>query len=129
MWYIGTVVALHDETPTGRTIVLEVPEWPGHLPGQHVDMRLTASDRYSAVRSYSIACAPNPQRRIEIAVEQLPNGEVSPYLTRVGSERSALASQETEKDPDPYDDLEGNAAASGGSFDAFRLTYKRTRRA
>src|SRR3954453_17276440 len=85
MWYIGTVVALHNETPTARTIVLEVPDWPGHVPGQHVDVRLTAPDGYSAVRSYSIACAPNPQGRVEITVEQLPNGEVSPYLTRVVS--------------------------------------------
>ena len=82
MWRVGTVVALHDETPTARTITLEVPDWPGHLAGQHVDVRLTASDGYSAVRSYSIASAPSSQRRVEITIERLPNGEVSPYLTR-----------------------------------------------
>ena len=82
MWRVGTVVALHDETATARTITLEVPDWPGHVAGQHVDVRLTASDGYSAVRSYSIASAPNPEKRVEITVERLPNGEVSPYLTQ-----------------------------------------------
>src|SRR3954463_12953275 len=82
MWRVGTVVALHDETATARTITLEVSDWPGHVAGQHADCRLTASDGYSAVRSYSIASAPNSQRRIELTVERLPNGEVSPYLTQ-----------------------------------------------
>jgi len=85
MWWVGTVVALRDETATARTIALEVQDWPGHLAGQHVDVRLTAPDGYSAVRSYSIAAAPNSERRVEITVERLPDGEVSPYLTqRVG---------------------------------------------
>ncbi len=82
MWRVGTVVALHDETATTRTITLEVPDWPGHVAGQHVDVRLTASDGYSAVRSYSIASAPNSQRRVELTIERLSNGEVSPYLTQ-----------------------------------------------
>jgi ferredoxin-NADP reductase len=82
MWRVGTVVALHDETATARTITLEVSDWPGHVAGQHVDVRLTASDGYSAVRSYSIASAPNFERRVEITVERLPDGEVSPYLTQ-----------------------------------------------
>src|SRR5215472_12802829 len=82
MWRVGTVVALHDETATARTIVLQIPGWPGHLAGQHVDVRLTASDGYSAVRSYSIASAPTFQQLVELSVERLPNGEVSPYLTR-----------------------------------------------
>ena len=82
MWRVGVVVALHDETASARTITLEVPDWPGHVAGQHVDVRLTASDGYSAVRSYSIASAPNPEKRVEITVERLPNGEVSPYLTQ-----------------------------------------------
>jgi ferredoxin-NADP reductase len=82
MWRVGTVVALHDETSTARTITLEVPDWPGHLAGQHVDVRLTASDGYSAVRSYSIASAPNSDKRVELTVERLPDGEVSPYLTQ-----------------------------------------------
>lgn len=82
MWRVGTVIALHDETATARTIALEVPDWPGHVAGQHVDVRLTASDGYSAVRSYSIASAPNSERRVELTVERLPDGEVSPYLTQ-----------------------------------------------
>jgi ferredoxin-NADP reductase len=82
MWHVATVVALRDETATARTIALEVPDWPGHVAGQHVDVRLTAPDGYSAVRSYSIASAESYGRRLEITVERLPNGEVSPYLTQ-----------------------------------------------
>src|SRR5499433_2700011 len=82
MWRIGTVVALQDETATARTIKLEVPDWPGHVAGQHVDVRLTAADGYSAVRSYSIASAPNFKGVVELTVERLPDGEVSPYLTQ-----------------------------------------------
>jgi len=82
MWRVGTVLALHDETATARTITLEFPDWPGHVAGQHVDVRLTASDGYSAVRSYSIASGPNSERRVELTVERLPKGEVSPYLTQ-----------------------------------------------
>jgi ferredoxin-NADP reductase len=62
MWRVGTVLALHDETATARTITLTIPGWPGHLAGQHVDVRLTAADGYSAVRSYSTASAPNQNR-------------------------------------------------------------------
>lgn len=82
MWRVGTVVALRDETATARTISLDVPDWPGHVAGQHVDVRLTAADGYSAVRSYSIASAPNFEKHIELTVERLGNGEVSPYLTQ-----------------------------------------------
>jgi ferredoxin-NADP reductase len=82
MWRVGTVLALHDETASTRTLTLEVPDWPGHVGGQHVDVRLTAPDGYSAARSYSIASAPNSEKRLEITVERLPNGEVSTYLTQ-----------------------------------------------
>ena len=82
MWRLGTVVALQDETASARTITLEVPDWPGHIAGQHLDVRLTAPDGYSAVRSYSIASAPNTDGRVQITVDQLPDGEVSPYLTQ-----------------------------------------------
>src|SRR6201984_1659595 len=82
MWRVGTVVTLHDETMTARTIALEIPGWPGHVAGQHVDVRVTAPDGYSTVRSYSIASAPNSEGRVELTVERLPNGEVSPYLTQ-----------------------------------------------
>src|SRR5690242_17998135 len=82
MWHIGSVVALHDETATARTLTLKVPDWPGHIAGQHVDVRLTAADGYSAVRSYSIASAPNPENQVDLTIERLPDGEVSPYLTQ-----------------------------------------------
>ena len=82
MWRVGTVLALHDETASARTLTLDVPDWTGHAAGQHVDVRLTAPDGYSAARSYSIASAPNSEKRLEITVERLPNGEVSPYLTQ-----------------------------------------------
>jgi ferredoxin-NADP reductase len=81
-WRAGRVVAVHDETATARTLALAVRNWPGHVAGQHVDVRLTAPDGYSAVRSYSIASAPTSDGHIEITVERLPNGEVSPYLTQ-----------------------------------------------
>ena len=81
-WRTGKVVALHDETSTARTITLIVPDWPGHLAGQHIDLRLTAPDGYSAVRAYSVASAPTSDRHVEITVERLENGEVSPYLTQ-----------------------------------------------
>lgn len=82
MWRAAKVIALRDETATARTLALAVRGWPGHVAGQHVDVRLTAPDGYSAVRSYSIASAPNSDGPIEITVERLPNGEVSPYLTQ-----------------------------------------------
>ena len=83
MWHVGKVIALHDETATARTITLEVADWPMHVAGQHVDVRLTAPDGYSAVRSYSIASAPNSEGgRVDLTVERLPNGEVSPYLSQ-----------------------------------------------
>src|SRR5262245_48974307 len=81
-WHIGTAVALRGETATARTITFEVPTWPGHVAGQRVDVRVTAADGYSAVRSYSIASAPGAKRRIELSVEWLRDGEVSPYLTQ-----------------------------------------------
>src|SRR5579863_2916224 len=82
MWRTATVVALRDETATARTLALAVRDWPGQVAGQHVDVRLTAPDGYSAVRSYSIASAPNSDGYVELTVERLPNGEVSPYLTQ-----------------------------------------------
>jgi ferredoxin-NADP reductase len=81
-WRTAKVVAVHDETATARTLALAVRDWPSHVAGQHVDVRLTAPDGYSAVRSYSIGSAPGTDGRIEITVERLPNGEVSPYLTQ-----------------------------------------------
>jgi ferredoxin-NADP reductase len=83
---VGTVAATRDETTTARTIVLDVPAWPGHLAGQHVDVRLTAEDGYSTERSYSIASAPADGQAdppmVELTVQRLEDGEVSPYLTQ-----------------------------------------------
>jgi ferredoxin-NADP reductase len=81
-WRAGTVASVRDETATARTIALDVPGWPGHRAGQHVDVRLTAADGYSAQRSYSIASAPGGDQ-IELTVQRLPDGEVSPYLVQV----------------------------------------------
>lgn len=81
-WRVGTVTEVHDETPTARTLVVDVPDWPGHEAGQHVDIRLTAPDGYSATRSYSIASAPDGTQ-VEVTVERLDDGEVSPYLSAV----------------------------------------------
>src|SRR5215475_2710744 len=82
MWRTVKVAGLRDETPNARTLALAVRDWPGHVAGQHIDVRLTAPDGYSAVRSYSIASAPSSDGHIEITIERLPNGEVSPYLTQ-----------------------------------------------
>ncbi|HTZ92159.1 MAG TPA: ferredoxin reductase [Streptosporangiaceae bacterium] len=84
-WQTVAVAALRPETSSVRTIALDVPGWDGHQAGQHLDIRLTADDGYMAERSYSIASAPGEP--VEITVERLDDGEVSPYLTeelRVG---------------------------------------------
>jgi ferredoxin-NADP reductase len=81
-WRLATVVDVVAETPSARTLVLEVPGWAGHRAGQHVDVRLTADDGYQAQRSYSIASAPE-DARIMLTVERLDDAEVSPYLTEV----------------------------------------------
>jgi ferredoxin-NADP reductase len=77
-WQAAEVTGLVEETPTVRTLHLDVPEWPGHRAGQHLDVRLTAEDGYQASRSYSIASAPGEPPAI--TVERLDDGEVSPYL-------------------------------------------------
>jgi ferredoxin-NADP reductase len=80
-WQAGTVASIRDESPTARTISVDLPAWPGHLAGQHVDVRLTAPDGYSAERSYSIASAPGGTT-VELTVQRIPDGEVSSYLTQ-----------------------------------------------
>jgi ferredoxin-NADP reductase len=81
-WRVARLAAARSETPTARTLVLDVPGWPDHLPGQHVDVRLTAEDGYTAQRSYSIASAADGDR-VELTVQRVADGEVSPYLTEV----------------------------------------------
>ena len=78
-WLVATVARAMRVTPQGRVLVLDVPEWPGNLAGQHLDLRLTAEDGYQAVRSYSIASF-GDGTSVELAVDMLPDGEVSPYL-------------------------------------------------
>lgn len=78
-WRVAKVVEVVDETARVRSLVLDVPDWPGHQAGQHVDIRLTAADGYQAQRSYSIASAPEDDRLV-LTVERLEEGEVSPYL-------------------------------------------------
>ncbi|WP_454730178.1 ferredoxin reductase [Cellulosimicrobium protaetiae] len=107
-WQVATLVDAWEESPSARTLVLQVPAWPGHLAGQHVDLRLTAPDGYTAERSYSIGSAATraPVRdgdaadgsptvatdgvhdgaspaRVEVTVQRVPGGEVSTYLTDV----------------------------------------------
>jgi ferredoxin-NADP reductase len=78
-WQLATVSGDVDETQDVKSIVLELPSWPGHRAGQHVDIRLTADDGYQAQRSYSIASAPEDEQLV-LTVERLGDGEVSPYL-------------------------------------------------
>jgi ferredoxin-NADP reductase len=80
-WRVATVRELVAESPRARTLVLDVPEWPGHRAGQHVDVRLTAEDGYQAQRSYSIASAPELDA-LELTVELVDDGEVSPYFVQ-----------------------------------------------
>jgi ferredoxin-NADP reductase len=81
-WRVATLVERRVETPSAVTLAFEVPGWPGHLAGQHVDVRLTADDGYTAQRSYSVA-APAAGERVELTVQRVPDGEVSPYLSDV----------------------------------------------
>jgi ferredoxin-NADP reductase len=100
---VAHLAGIHDETPTARTLLLDVPDWPGHLGGQHVDVRLTAPDGYTTERSYSIGNASERRRepmqrsgvgelaagswrigtRVELTVQRIADGEVSPYLTQI----------------------------------------------
>src|SRR5215470_8616602 len=85
-WQLGTVVEIRQETPTAKSLTLDLPDWTTHLAGQHVDVRLTAEDGYQAQRSYSIASPPG-DKHLMLMVERIEDGEVSPYLTdelRVG---------------------------------------------
>jgi ferredoxin-NADP reductase len=81
-WRVATIRESRVETPLAKTLALEVPDWPGHLAGQHVDIRLTAEDGYQAERSYSIASPPGSPD-LELTIERIDDGEVSPWLTEV----------------------------------------------
>jgi ferredoxin-NADP reductase len=79
VWRIASVADVFDENAHAKTLALDVPDWPGHVAGQHVDVRLTAEDGYQAQRSYSIGSAPE-DHQLALTVERLDDGEVSPYL-------------------------------------------------
>ena len=80
-WHTAALVGAHPQTATARTLRFDVPGWPGHLAGQHVDVRLTAEDGYTAQRSYSLS-APADGSIIEVTVQLVADGEVSPYLVQ-----------------------------------------------
>lgn len=87
-WHVATVASVRPETATARRIELDVPTWPGNDAGAHLDVRLSAPDGYQATRSYSIASSGSGTRVI-LAVDELPDGEVSPFLVhdlRVGDQ-------------------------------------------
>ncbi len=79
-WSVATIAEVRPETPHVKTLALDVPGWEGHRAGQHVDVRLTAEDGYQAQRSYSIASSSDGSQ-VELTVERIEDGEVSPYLT------------------------------------------------
>jgi ferredoxin-NADP reductase len=79
VWRTASVRELIRETAHACTVVFDVPGWPGHRAGQHVDVRLTAEDGYQAERSYSIASAPEDPH-VALTIERIDDGEVSPYL-------------------------------------------------
>jgi ferredoxin-NADP reductase len=82
-WQAATLAAARRETPSARTLTFDLPDWPGHLPGQHVDLRLTAPDGYQTQRSFSIASAWTGPGPVELTVQRVEGGEVSTYLTDV----------------------------------------------
>jgi len=79
-WQIGTVNSIKRETPHVKSFRIELPMWMPHLPGQHYDVRLTAPDGYRAQRSYSVASSPLDEGEIELTIDRLDDGEVSPYF-------------------------------------------------
>ncbi|MFD8770765.1 ferredoxin reductase [Microbacterium oxydans] len=140
-WREARVTGAHAETDSARTISLSVPGWPGSDPGQHVDIRLTAEDGYQAVRSYSLASFGDSET-IELAVDEIPDGEVSPYLVRdvrVGDELEVKGPLGRyfvwrPESPGPVQLIAGGsgivplmsmvrAAQAAGATDAVRLLY------
>jgi ferredoxin-NADP reductase len=79
-WQLATIASIQAETPRVKSFRLSLPMWMPHLPGQHYDVRLTAPDGYSAQRSYSIASSPLDAGEIELTIDRLADGEVSPYF-------------------------------------------------
>jgi ferredoxin-NADP reductase len=129
-WLLATVAALRTETGTAKTIALDVPQWPGHLAGQHLDIRLTAADGYVAQRSYSLASPAGAATAIEITAQRVPDGEVSPFLLeelRVGDQielRGPIGGYFTWSPPSPRPLM----LVAGGSGVVPLMSMLRTRR-
>jgi ferredoxin-NADP reductase len=79
-WQVATVTSIKQETPRVKSFRLQLTMWMPHLPGQHYDVRLTAPDGYQAERSYSVASSPLDKGEIELTIDRLEDGEVSPYF-------------------------------------------------
>ena len=79
-WQLATVTSVVAETPRVKSFRLELLMWMPHMPGQHYDVRLTAPDGYQAQRSYSIASSPLDEGSVELTIDRLDDGEVSPYF-------------------------------------------------
>jgi ferredoxin-NADP reductase len=79
-WQLATVAAIKRESVRVKSFRLELPMWMAHMPGQHYDVRLTAPDGYRAQRSYSVASSPVDRDQIELTIDRLADGEVSPYF-------------------------------------------------
>jgi ferredoxin-NADP reductase len=91
LWQPATIVAIEPRTPTVKSFFFRLRDRPSFAPGQHMDVRLTAGDGYEAQRSYSIASAPEAADTIELAIERLNDGKVSPFFhdtAAVGDDRA-----------------------------------------
>jgi ferredoxin-NADP reductase len=79
-WQSAAVIAIKNQTPGIKSFFL-APQAPFHFrSGQHVDLRLTAENGYTALRSYSIGSSPSNIHQIELSIERLADGEVSPFF-------------------------------------------------
>jgi ferredoxin-NADP reductase len=85
-WQLATVTSIKEETPRVKSFRFSLPMWMPHLPGQHYDVRLTAPDGYRAQRSYSVASSPLDEGSVELTIDRLADGEVSPYFHDVVEE-------------------------------------------
>ncbi len=79
-WQIATVIAVKEETPKTKSILLKLPDWTPHFAGQHYNLRLTAADGYTAMRSYSVASGLDVEHQIELTIDRVPDGEVSEFV-------------------------------------------------
>jgi ferredoxin-NADP reductase len=84
-WFGGVIADITQQTPEAKSFLIKAKGFPTHIPGQHVDLRLTAPDGYQAVRKYSIGSAPDDNGQIELTVQMMPDGEVSGYLDNVAT--------------------------------------------